>query len=93
MVRRKAKKKQEQDSFIIGDNPKHRNHMFKMQANQKKKKREGEKKREGKKRKTAYGTWGSQVIPHPSTNQAYGRLSSEFEMGSPACATSMAVYT
>ena len=86
MVRRKAKKKQEQDSFIIGDNPKHRNHMFKMQANQKKKKRE-------EKKKTAYGTWGSQVIPHPSTNQAYGRLSSEFEMGSPACATSMAVYT
>ena len=88
MVRRKAKKKQEQDNFIIGDNPKHRNHMFKMQANQKKKE-EREKKRE----KTAYGTWGSQVIPHPSTNQAYGRLSSEFEMGSPACATSMAVYT
>ena len=41
----------------------------------------------------AYGTRGSRVIPHPSTNQAYGRLSSEFGMGSPACATSMAVYT
>ena len=82
MVRRKAKKKQEQDNFIIGDNPKHRNHMFKMQAN-----------KTTRQQKTAYGTWGSQVIPHPSTNQAYGRLSSEFEMGSPACATSMAVYT
>ena len=40
----------------------------------------------------AYGTRGSRVIPHPSTNQAYERLSSEFGMGSPACATSMAVY-
>lgn len=41
----------------------------------------------------AYGTWSSRVIPHPSTNQAYERLRSEFGMGSPACATSMAVYT
>ena len=40
----------------------------------------------------AYGTWSSRVIPHPSTNQAYERLRSEFGMGSPACATSMAVY-
>ena len=86
MIRRKAKKEQEQDSVIIGDNPKQRTHIFKMQN---KTKSPRDKKRE----KTAYGTWGSQVIPHPSTNQAYGRLSSEFEMGSPACATSMAVYT
>ena len=57
MVRRKAKKKQEQDSFIIGDNPKHRNHMFKMQANQKKKKEKGKKKEKEKKEKqhTALG--------------------------------------
>ena len=87
MIRRKAKKEQEQDSVIIEDNPKQRTHIFKMQTKQKV--QETKKKRE----KTAYGTWGSQVIPHPSTNQAYGRLSSEFEMGSPACATSMAVYT
>ena len=45
-----------------------------------------------KKKKIAYGTWGSRVIPHPSTNQACGRLSSEFGMGSPAWASSMAVY-
>jgi hypothetical protein len=25
-----------------------------------------------------YGTWGSQVIPQPSTNQAQPRLTSEF---------------
>ena len=52
------------------------------------------KKPEKKKKETvmAYGTWDSRVIPHPSTNQAYERLSSEFGMGSPACATSMAVY-
>ena len=43
-------------------------------------------------RKSVYSTWVSRVIPHPSTDQAYGRLSCEFGMGSPACATSMAVY-
>jgi len=50
MVRRKAKKKQEQDSFIIGDNPKHRNHMFKMQAKQK-----AQETKKGKKQHTALG--------------------------------------
>lgn len=39
----------------------------------------------------AYGTQSSRVIPHPSTAWACGRLSREFGMGSPACATSMAV--
>ena len=38
-----------------------------------------------------YGTRDSRVIPHPSTNRACERLSCELGMGSPACATSMAV--
>ena len=33
----------------------------------------------GSKRETIrYGTWGSQVIPQPSTSQAQPRLTSEF---------------
>ena len=50
MVRRKAKKEQEQDSVIIGDNPKQRTHIFKMQTKQK-----GQETKKGKKQHTALG--------------------------------------
>jgi hypothetical protein len=50
-----------------------------------------ENKKQNKEMSRLYGTRDSRVIPHPSTNRACERLSCEFGMGSPACATSMAV--